>query len=1147
MSLEENNKIDQYGVWLKKTPLLDEKKEHTEIEVEDISEDTISYEFFPIDDTEKDTKRAESPSFDSTEENIQDDFSDFIEQSKEDFFDEEMSSLLDKDTSQEDDFSFDALLTEEVIFDEIQVPEDFFNDEYSSELTKESKPDDTNFFESIEGDIVFPQESIPAGTEIVETDEEIIDFGGELVDDPIIDTTELQAAEIQTENFINQENLETAAEDVSLEAFSDGEVDLSAFFDESENEKDSAKPPKTEEVSLDDFSDGEIDLSSFMDSDTSPSPHAMSSDEINIDDFLSGTQSLHVDSFLTNETPKEDSIFEEEPIDIELVFDDAFASEAISNPSEDIEIFYTSDSDAEFESFNVDDLFDDTEELFETEKISPQTVTYEDVNEFDDLLSSLDESSPSVIEAEVHKDTKPKPTYNITVRVDDDNKEKSDSETEKTPVKANTHENQEGNDLDDIPLFLDNQKFTSEKDLEKNTTEEYTNLTRQNKGANMEFNELDEILDNVEILKETVKQDISADTEHSEQFQSDMLDESMPSKENDLNVEEDDIILENAETEAIMEDSTDTPIDTSIDTDIELTETIQFDLDEDSQGINETEIFFEDEDDEISIEIDMPEDDSSEAISTDIEDALYEEKTEIEVDTNLDNDNLDSINEIDNLASMSEDFDDSLDTMENFEHFDVDSDLDLSMSIDNTLLEERNTVEKTQNTEKFLLEQIANEISSLRNEISELKKELACSTEKKASTEADISNGFFSGSEEDEVIALSGDELNNILINADFTEKTPLTDTELSLEDEAEISLDEDAEFALNEEAEISLDDETEISLDEDAEISLDDDAEFSLDDEAEISLDEDSELFLDEDAEFALDEEAEISLDEDAEFALNEEAEISLDDETEISLDDDAELSLEDDAEISLDDDTDLSLDDDAEISLDDDAELSLEDDAEISLDDDTEISLDEEELEEEFFEENLIEPSEEELDINTIVANNEELIDTITIDSSELVVPSADSDLLEVPVDQDNDLENPEINAIADFEDELLLDVEEEDLSEIIPEAIEPDRDTEIDDENSYNEPTDEVFNSEQWGFDDDASPSLEDEEKSIPETESPATNSLIKNIQDKQIQEDIKSVLVYMDQLLENLPEDKIEEFAKSENFVVYKKLFTELGLV
>ena len=42
------------------------------------------------------------------------------------------------------------------------------------------------------------------------------------------------------------------------------------------------------------------------------------------------------------------------------------------------------------------------------------------------------------------------------------------------------------------------------------------------------------------------------------------------------------------------------------------------------------------------------------------------------------------------------------------------------------------------------------------------------------------------------------------------------------------------------------------------------------------------------------------------------------------------------------------------------------------------------------------------------------------------------------------------------------------------------------------------------------------------------------------------DVKSVLLYMDQLLENLPEEKIMEFAKSEQFITYKKLFTELGL-
>lgn len=45
---------------------------------------------------------------------------------------------------------------------------------------------------------------------------------------------------------------------------------------------------------------------------------------------------------------------------------------------------------------------------------------------------------------------------------------------------------------------------------------------------------------------------------------------------------------------------------------------------------------------------------------------------------------------------------------------------------------------------------------------------------------------------------------------------------------------------------------------------------------------------------------------------------------------------------------------------------------------------------------------------------------------------------------------------------------------------------------------------------------------------------------------LRRDIKSVLLYMDQLLENLPEEKIMEFAKSDEFVTYKKLFSDLGL-
>jgi hypothetical protein len=46
--------------------------------------------------------------------------------------------------------------------------------------------------------------------------------------------------------------------------------------------------------------------------------------------------------------------------------------------------------------------------------------------------------------------------------------------------------------------------------------------------------------------------------------------------------------------------------------------------------------------------------------------------------------------------------------------------------------------------------------------------------------------------------------------------------------------------------------------------------------------------------------------------------------------------------------------------------------------------------------------------------------------------------------------------------------------------------------------------------------------------------------------ELTSEIKSVLSYMDQLLENLPEEKIAEFAQSEQFDTYKKLFKELGL-
>jgi hypothetical protein len=55
----------------------------------------------------------------------------------------------------------------------------------------------------------------------------------------------------------------------------------------------------------------------------------------------------------------------------------------------------------------------------------------------------------------------------------------------------------------------------------------------------------------------------------------------------------------------------------------------------------------------------------------------------------------------------------------------------------------------------------------------------------------------------------------------------------------------------------------------------------------------------------------------------------------------------------------------------------------------------------------------------------------------------------------------------------------------------------------------------------------------------------NSALAGVPEK-VRTELRTVLSYMDKLLESLPEEKIEEFARSEYFDTYKKLFEDLGL-
>jgi hypothetical protein len=77
-------------------------------------------------------------------------------------------------------------------------------------------------------------------------------------------------------------------------------------------------------------------------------------------------------------------------------------------------------------------------------------------------------------------------------------------------------------------------------------------------------------------------------------------------------------------------------------------------------------------------------------------------------------------------------------------------------------------------------------------------------------------------------------------------------------------------------------------------------------------------------------------------------------------------------------------------------------------------------------------------------------------------------------------------------------------------------------------------------------DLSPEPLPEEAAASIPEGPPGASGAKPIPDN-LKQELKVVLSYMDQLLEALPDEKIEEFAQSAYFDTYKKLFEELGLI
>lgn len=418
------------------------------------------------------------------------------------------------------------------------------------------------------------------------------------------------------------------------------------------------------------------------------------------------------------------------------------------------------------------------------------------------------------------------------------------------------------------------------------------------------------------------------------------------------------------------------------------------------------------------------------------------------------------------------------------------------------------TTETTVNNE--LLEKIVSDLSGLKDEINSLKNDLAELKEKNTldnissgqndgeqpaeseielpvqSEPAEEPGGFFNSDEEDDTIALSGDELSNIVSNADFTEETAEPDTQY----------DESTEETVTEE-------QPEQELPEDFSADFSNDTPFGGIEDTVIP-----------------DEEPDTGLSMDINEEILEEPNL-----------DDIETNADIPEEIEIPKVDDIAETQDEEPTLDDILVESSSTDFMDSVTDSTNMQPDIE----------ITEPVEPELAEEEAAITKEEADDITSeysADTAENIEPVLDEDAaLELPEESSSDAENTAEESTDDIFNETAIEdaqhTQDAIMNDIMNEAPSVD--------NALSEENVDYLSKDNTVLSDDEAAVAESEPEPSAETEQTDTSDL-----PSDIKEDVKSVLLYMDQLLENLPEDKIMEFAKSEQFTTYKKLFNELGL-
>lgn len=388
-----------------------------------------------------------------------------------------------------------------------------------------------------------------------------------------------------------------------------------------------------------------------------------------------------------------------------------------------------------------------------------------------------------------------------------------------------------------------------------------------------------------------------------------------------------------------------------------------------------------------------------------------------------------------------------------------------------------------------ILQQLMGELTSLKNEIKDLKSELTDlkSQESEISIESpaeEENTGFFTDGGDDDTIALSGDELDNILNSAEFLEETANTeeteDTTSTVTEES-IIIDQIDEPVISELTEEEIADPEEVIAEPEEIIAEPEEITEPevITEPEEVIAEPEPEIKTVSNGQFAT------TIDEDV-FSDNSIFEEPADDNV-IIEDPVIEESITEEADIEKTEE--ITAENEISEELPDEIEIprieDISSDSEILVSDDSSLTIDTTGIDDEI----TISPIDEMFEDDTSIESN------LTSDK-----------LSYISEDKDNPVktESPAEESIGDLDlpSPSLDDIDEEPVIE----------------ETLIEEPI---------------------ESKVISE---PAPNGEIPG----DLKQEIKSVLSYMDQLLENLPEEKISEFAQSEHFVTYKKLFQELGL-